>query len=83
MILIHLACFILGGAVVYLYFAYKEREPKTDMKPPVVYLPPDIEVVKQQVENIYKLEQRILFHIAQFILKFLIDMFQIKISLSI
>ena len=56
MILIPFACFIFGGAVVYLYFAYKEREPKTDIKPPVVYLPPDIEVVKQQVENIYKTE---------------------------
>lgn len=56
MILIPFACFILGGAVVYLYFAYKDCKPKIDVKPPVVYLPPDIEVVKQQVENIYKTE---------------------------
>lgn len=56
MILIPLVCFIFGGAVVYLYFAYKEREPKTDIKPPVVYLPPDIEGLKQQMENIYRLE---------------------------
>lgn len=56
MILIPIACFIFGGAVVYLYFAYKEREPKTDIKPPIVYLPPDIEGVKQQMENIFKTE---------------------------
>ena len=56
MILIPLVCFIFGGAVVYLYFAYKEREPKTDIKPPVVYLPPDIEGLKRQMENIYKIE---------------------------
>ena len=56
MILIPIACFIFGGAVVYLYFAYKEREPKTDIQPPIVYLPPDIEGLKQQMENIYKTE---------------------------
>ena len=56
MILIPFACFILGGAIVYLYFAYKKSEPKTDIKPPLIYLPPDIEGIKQQVENIYKKE---------------------------
>ena len=56
MILIPLLCFIFGGAIVYLFFAYKEREPKTDIKPPVVCLPPDIEGLRQQMKNIYETE---------------------------